>query len=52
MNKGKGRGGGNDNDRTVYHRKADDVWVDKRNSADRGFTFETQRAAIQSAKAR
>lgn len=40
----------NDNDRTVYRRPSDKKWVDKRNGATRGFTFETQAAAITSSR--
>lgn len=40
----------NDNDRTVYRRPSDKKWVDKRNDATRGFTFETQAAAITSSR--
>lgn len=37
-------------DRTVYQRPEDKKWIDKRNDADRGFAFDTQRAAIGSAR--
>jgi len=37
-------------DRTVYHRKSDDKWIDKRNDADRGFAFDTQKDAVKSAR--
>lgn len=37
-------------DRTVYRRSSDNKWVDRKNSADRGFTFDTQREAIASSR--
>lgn len=37
-------------DRTVYRRPSDGKWVDKRNDAGRGFAFDTQRDAIDSAR--
>jgi Uncharacterized protein conserved in bacteria (DUF2188) len=40
------------NDRTIYRRPADEKWVDKRNNAGRGFTFETQAEAIASGRQR
>ena len=39
-----------DNDRTIYRRPSDSKWVDKRNDASRGFTFDTQAAAIASGR--
>lgn len=39
-----------DNDRMVYQRASDKKWIDKRNSADRGFVHDTQADAIQSGK--
>lgn len=39
-----------DNDRTIYRRPTDNRWVDKRNDASRGFTFDTQAAAIASGR--
>lgn len=36
-------------DRTVYRRSSDNKWIDKRNDTDRGFAFDTQRDAINSA---
>lgn len=39
-----------DNDRTIYQRASDKKWVDKRNDASRGFTFDTQGAAINSGR--
>lgn len=37
-------------DRTVYRRASDQKWIDKRNDASRGFTFDTQTAAIASGR--
>ena len=37
-------------DRTVYWRPSDSKWVDKRNDVSRGFVFDTQTAAITSAR--
>ncbi len=39
-----------DNDRTIYRRPSDNKWADKRNDASRGFTFDTQAAAIASGR--
>jgi len=39
-----------DNDRIIYRRPSDNKWVDKRNDASRGFTFDTQAAAIASGR--
>lgn len=39
-----------DNDRTIYRRPSDHKWVDKRNDAGRGFTFDTQAEAISSGR--
>lgn len=41
-----------DTNRTVYRRASDHKWVDKRNGADRGFTFDTQAAAMASGRAK
>lgn len=41
---------GKDTDRTIYRRPSDNKWVDKRNNAERGFTFDTQAAAISSGR--
>ncbi|PSH65156.1 DUF2188 domain-containing protein [Phyllobacterium sophorae] len=40
---------GKRNSRTVYRRE-DKKWVDKRDDAERGFLFDTQKEAIKSAK--
>jgi hypothetical protein len=37
-------------DRTVFRRASDQKWVDKRNSADRGFVFDRQSDAIDSGR--
>lgn len=37
-------------DRTVYRRASDQKWIDKRNDASRGFTFDTQGDAIASGR--
>ena len=39
-----------DTDRTIYLRASDKKWVDKRNTAERGFTFDTQAEAISSGR--
>ncbi len=52
MSKGKGAGSGTGKDRTVYHRSTDDKWVEKRNDASKGSVHNTQKQAIQTAKAR
>lgn len=41
---------GKSTDRTVYRRSSDQKWVDKRNGADRGFTFDTQAQAMASSR--
>ena len=38
------------NDRTVYRRASDHKWIDKRNTAERGFVFDTQAEAIASGR--
>lgn len=43
---------GNDTNRTVYRRASDRKWIDKRNSADRGFAFDTQAKAMASGRAK
>ena len=40
------------NDRVVYRRASDQKWVDKRNSASRGFTYGTQAEAAAAGKQR
>lgn len=37
-------------DRTVYRRASDNKWIDKRNDAHRGFSFNTQADAIASGR--
>lgn len=39
-------------DRTVFRRASDKKWVDKRNSASRGFVYDTQAAAIAAGRKR
>lgn len=41
-----------DNDRMVYRRASDQKWIDKRNSASRGFAYDTQAAATAASKQR
>ena len=41
-----------DNDRMVYRRASDQKWIDKRNSASRGFAYDTQAAAAAAGKQR
>ena len=41
-----------DNDRMVYRRASDQKWIDKRNSASRGFAYDTQAEAAAAGKQR
>lgn len=41
-----------DNDRMVYRRASDQKWIDKRNSASRGFAYDTQAAAAAASRQR